>query len=174
MQMSLEAITMLMRFHHRSCCSGIRGIFHPYLENNCELRIGDTLSQCSVSFHFGIWSELDRRSFSLCTQRFICSPATVLLYFQLFICLMIACQSPASSFFLLISQSNSSSCLQTCCMLLHVSTQMTVIVYTIKHNFMSPRWAVRQDKETCSIGAASVRSGAKPVARHAGGVQFVR
>lgn len=43
MQMSLEAITMLMRFHHRSCCSGIRGIFHPYLENNRVLKTGDTL-----------------------------------------------------------------------------------------------------------------------------------
>lgn len=43
MQMSLEAITMLMRFHHRSCCSGIRGIFHPYLENNCIFKIRDKL-----------------------------------------------------------------------------------------------------------------------------------
>lgn len=41
MQMSLEAITMLMRFHHRSCCSSIRGIFHPYLENNCIFKIRD-------------------------------------------------------------------------------------------------------------------------------------
>jgi len=36
MQMSLEAITMLMRFHHRSCCSGIRGVFPPYLEKEEE------------------------------------------------------------------------------------------------------------------------------------------
>lgn len=46
MQMSLEAITMLMRFHHRSCCSGIRSIFHPYLENNCIFKIR-TNFQCS-------------------------------------------------------------------------------------------------------------------------------
>lgn len=74
MQMSLEAITMLMRFHHRSYCSGIRGIFHPYLENNCVLKIGDTLPSVHsrVSFHFqqdpqqaGIWSELDRRRLHL-------------------------------------------------------------------------------------------------------------
>lgn len=51
MQMSLEAITMLMRFHHRSCCSGIRGIFHPYLENNCMFKIRDTLPSW-VSFYF--------------------------------------------------------------------------------------------------------------------------
>lgn len=55
MQMSLEAITMLMRFHHRSCCSGIRDIFHPYLENCCVLKIGDTLPSSKMkfaSFHF--------------------------------------------------------------------------------------------------------------------------
>lgn len=46
MQMSLEAITMLMRFHHRSCCPTSGGIFHPYLGNNCALRIRDTLPRC--------------------------------------------------------------------------------------------------------------------------------
>lgn len=55
MQMSLEAITMLMRFHHRSCCSSIRGIFHPYLENNCMFKIRDILPRW-VSFYFKLES----------------------------------------------------------------------------------------------------------------------
>lgn len=204
MQMSLEAITMLMRFHHRSCCSGIRGIFHPYLENNCVLKIGDTLPgvHSRVSFYFqqgpqqaGIWSELDRRRlYSLSFTELQLKQQTTAVYLQsyhhvalwnsaLFLALRLShhCLSITSKILLLTSQSNSSSWLQNITNILHVATcftpkkrQMSVIVYTsssyIKHsyNFIFSRSAVKQDK-TCSgsfrTGAASVRSGAKPVAR---------
>lgn len=139
MQMSLEAITMLMRFHHRSCCSGIRSIFHPYLENSCVLKIGDTL-QCSwwsqqVSTSSVVHNKLEcgqsqtaegvtylvllsRIQWCICSVNIVFH-CEILLYFQHFFSYII-CLSIISELLLLITQSNSSSQLQNITNILHV------------------------------------------------------
>lgn len=193
MQMSLEAITMLMRFHHRSCCSGIRGIFHPYLENNCVLKIGDTLFPVfTVELVFTLsttsWNLVRAGQEKASLTLLSCSWSSRLQWFVL--PLFCSIFSTSSVSWLLVNHQQAPFINITIKLVLLPSkhhkhpacwrmfspkkTQMSVIVYTsscyIKHspNFIFPRSAVKQDK-TCSgffrTGAASERSGAKPVAR---------
>lgn len=138
MQMSLEAITMLMRFHHRSCCSGIRGIFHPYLENNCALKIGNTLGSVHTGVGFSVRQSRghtgsDRSRLAAAAPsskvRHIVLHKTVKSALFLELCLSHCCMSITSKIplinitiklFLLGSDTS-----QTSCMLAHVPSETT-------------------------------------------------
>lgn len=166
MQMSLEAITMLMRFQRRSCCSSIRGyISSIFGKQLCAQNRGHTFLMFSIlrcPLQLGpqppwIWSALEGRSFYFWNsrlQRFI----AVLLFLAALSCLSIT--SKLLFFFINITVELPA---QIFYMLPHVSHkkgQMSVTVHTqaaaASNTTLLSRSAVKQDK-TCS---GSSRTGA--------------